>query len=307
MKNYNIYNILKVRMNVNFFPEFLEVDKIGSPDLEVIGGDFHFNKNGLKAYYRFPIKSYVSNKKVFVEYSPKKQLLKLLLEDLEDRTKFYFKESTIYKPFHNVIFPAWPSLRNLIRFLLQIKFLQKGFVAIHSATLSKDGTGIILPAWPNTGKSTACYNLMNDGFEILGDEISLFSNSGKAYKIFESGVFSPRSIRPPFGRKKPFHFDSQKMFEKLKKVILLKKGNPKIEKKKPEDIINMIMASTNFEFQNFFTRYVFLSYCFSSNFEPDFVDKNTRKILKKALKKTKCYVVYGDRTNFHKTIRRLVD
>lgn len=306
MKNYNIYGILKVRMNINFFPKFLETGKISSPDLEVIGGDFNFNKNGLRPYCRFPIKSYIGNKKVFVEYSPKKQLFKLLLEDLEGHTKFHFREAALFKPFHNVIFPAWPSLRNLIRFLLQIKFLQKGVATIHAATLSKNGTGILLPAWPSTGKSTACHNLINNGFEILGDEISFFSNSGKAYKIFESGVFSSRSIRPPFSRKKPFHFDSQKIFEKLNKVILLKKGSPKIQKKKPRDIINMVMASTNFEFQNFFTRYVFLSYCFSSNFEPDFVDRNTRNILKKALKKTKCYVVYGDRTNFHKTIRRLI-
>jgi len=306
MKNYNIHNILKVRMNIYFFPEFLESTKVGTPDLEVIEGGFQFDKNGLKPYYRFPIKFYEQDKKVFIEFTPKKQLLKILLEDLEGHTKFYFKESMIYKPFHNVIFPAWPSIRNLIRFLLQIKFLQKGFAAIHSATLSKDGIGVMLPAWPSTGKSTTCYNLANEGFEILSDEISIFSTSGTAYKIFESGAFTPKNLRPPFGRKKSFKFDTQKTSEKIKKLILLKKGSPKIQKKKPEDILNVIKASTDFEFQNFFTRYVFLSYCFSNNFESNFVDKNTDKILRLALKRMKCYVVYGDRSNFHKTIRELV-
>jgi len=227
-------------------------------------------------------------------------LLKLLLEDLEGKTKLHFKESIIYKPFHNVILPAWPSIRSLITFLLQIKLLQKGYVSIHSATLSKNGKGILLPSWPNTGKSTTCYNLIKNGFEILGDEISLLSDSGKAYKIFDIGSFSSK------GRKKPFSLNTKKTSEKIENIIFLKKGKPKIEKKDPEDMINMILASTNFEFQDFFTRNVFLSYCFSSNFEPDFVDKNTRKILKKALRNIKCFIVYGDRNNFHKTIRRLI-
>jgi len=48
MKNYKIHNILKIRTNVEFFPRSLEVDKIVSPELEIVSGDFNFNKNGLK-------------------------------------------------------------------------------------------------------------------------------------------------------------------------------------------------------------------------------------------------------------------
>lgn len=306
MKNYDIHNILKVRTNVEFLPKSLETSKISSPDLEIVEKDFDFKKEGLSSYYRFPIKFYDGKKKLFVEFTPKKLLLRIALENLEGKTKFYFKESAIYRPFHNVIFPAWPSIINLIRFLLQVKFLQKGVAAIHSATLSKDGVGIIMPAWPGTGKSTTCRNLMDIGFKVLGDEISLLSKSGKLYRIFESSSFSPRSIKPTFGRKKRFYFDGKEKVEKLKKIVFLKKGNRRIERKKPRDIINTMLASTVFEFQNSFTRQVFLSYCFSNNFDPDFVEKNTRKILDKSLKKADCYVVYGDRSNFHKTIERLL-
>lgn len=306
IKNYNMHDFLGIRTNLNFFPDIFEVKNIKSPDLEIIEGNFDFNKDRLKAYYRFPIKSYIKGNKIFLEYTPKKQLLRLSLEDLEGHTKFYFKESLIYKPFHNVIFPAWPSIKNLIRFLLQVKFLQKGVVAIHSATLSKDGKGIILPAWPSTGKSTVSYNLAMKGIEVLGDEISLLGKSGKAYRISESGTFSQKDGSPIFKSKKQFEFNTQKMHEKINMLIFLKKGKPKTEEKAPEDIINILLASTDFEFQNFFTRYTFLTYCFSNNFDPGFIDRESKTILSKFLRRVKCYVVYGDRSNFQKIIEDLI-
>ena len=300
MKNYNIYNILKIKTNIDFFSSFLEVNKLKSPDLEIIKEDFNFDKNKSKEYYRFPIKYYSGDKKLYIEFKPKKTLLKILIENLEGKTKIYIKESGMFKPFHNVIFPGWPSIANLIIFLLQIKFLQKKHVLIHSATLIKNGNGIILPSWPSTGKSTTCYNLMKNNFDILGDEICIFSEKGIVYKTSESGFYTPKQ------RKIHFKYKTKKNHEKLKKLIIIKKGSVKIEKRNPKDIINMIIASTNYEFQNYFTRSIFLHYCFINNFDTDFIDKNTKKILLKALKNVECFVVYGNKNNFYKTIRGLV-
>lgn len=306
MKHYSIHNILKISTNVDFFPQSLVVDKIRSPDLEIAEKNLEFEKRKPPTYQRFPIKSYGSGKKIVVEYAPKKLLLKLILENLEGKTKLNFEESGIYKPFHNVIFPGWPSMNNIITFLLQIKLLQKGYVAIHSATISKKDVGILLPAWPSTGKSTACRNLSEMGFEVLGDEIGMFSTDRRAYKIFESGAFGLGGGTPQFRKKTPFPFETEKESVKIDKVLFLKKGSPKVGKVELDNMINMILASTNIAFQNTFTRHIFLSYCLTSGFDPNFIEKDSRKILKKVLKKVSCYVVYGDRTNFHKTIDDLV-
>ena len=96
------------------------------------------------------------------------------------------------------------------------------------------------------------------------------------------------------------------MSEKLETIIILKKGRKQVKKVKPGDIVNTILSSTNFEFQNTFTRKVFLNYCFHTNFEPHFIERKTRNVLDKATKKVKCYIIYGNKNNFHKTIEGLI-
>lgn len=313
MKNYNLYNILKIRSNVDFLPDFFKTKKSISPDLIVREGDFKFNKKGLKHQaFRFSLKFFSKPGQVFVEQNPGTQFFKLLLKDLEKSTKFYFNKSGFYRNSKNITEKLDKKLRfkpfsipfriydpeKLIKHILHIKLLQKGYTFAHSTALMKDGKVVLLPAWQATGKSTTCYKLIKSGFEPLGDELNIVSKSGEVYQLFDTGAILEKNKR----YRVPFNITPSKRHGRLDKVFLLKRGPEKTKKAKPSEIINKMISATSYELEKDFPRNVFLSYCFSANFPPDFIENNSRKILSKALKGKRCYEVSGDRTNFYKTL-----
>lgn len=297
IKYYNIYDILKIKTNLDAFPEFFKRGKLKNPDIEIIKENINYNYKKERSFYRPFIKFSGKGKRLYLEF--KFNLLRFFLEDLDGSTKFHFDESPLYSPFRSLILPSWPNTNNLMAYLLQVKILQKKHAMIHAASFMKDGRGILLPTWPNTGKTTLCRELVNDGFNILGDEVSVLSEN----KIMYSMPYSVGAFGSEY--REPFKLDWENR-AKLDKVVFLRKGDPKIEHVEPNDIINSIIISTLYEFQNDFTRQTFLRYCFISNFDVGFVEKETRKILSKAFRGIECYNLYGDRNNYHKTIKKLI-
>lgn len=311
-KSYNLYNILKVRTNADFLPEFFQ-ENIDEPDLEILKKDFRFDKKGLKPqYFGFSLRFFSGNEKIFAELNPGKQLYKLLLSDLKDKTKFYYDTSGLYDSCKGIAeffeeklnFKSLNApfrlfdLKDIFKLLLQIKLLQKDYTLIHSAFLEKDGEGVLLPAWQATGKSTTSYHLRKHGFKVLDDEVSIVSPDSKIYKVFKIG-----SRTDSKGNRTPFELSKSPKTMNLNKIFFLSRGQRKIEEIDSKRTINMIISSTNYEFQGFLPRSIFLSYCFSSLFPPDLIESRTREILKEAFKNKKCFLVYGDRNNFHKTIK----
>ena len=49
---------------------------------------------------------------------------------------------------------------------------------IHAAVVEKDGCAVIMPAPPGSGKSTLCAGLVNRGWRLLSDELTLVSRAG---------------------------------------------------------------------------------------------------------------------------------
>ena len=109
---------------------------------------------------------------------------------------------------------------------------------------------------------------------------------------------------PTFNGKVKLDFNVGRPVPKLEKIIILKKG--RIETLNKSDMIDSIIASTQYEFQNSVTRDFFLFYCFSCHFKPDFIETTTRKILSKTLKKVDCYVAHGNRSTFPAGVRKIM-
>lgn len=57
------------------------------------------------------------------------------------------------------------------------------FLIVHAAVVARDGFAAILPAQSGSGKSTLCAALVNRGWRLLSDELTLFS--------IESGLIHP--------------------------------------------------------------------------------------------------------------------
>lgn len=58
------------------------------------------------------------------------------------------------------------------------------FLVLHAAVVEKKGKALILPGFPGSGKSTLCAALVNSGWRLLSDELTLFDRStGKVVPI----------------------------------------------------------------------------------------------------------------------------
>lgn len=53
------------------------------------------------------------------------------------------------------------------------------YLIIHAAVVERNGLAAILPAPPGSGKSTLCAALVNRGWRLLSDELTLIRNDGK--------------------------------------------------------------------------------------------------------------------------------
>jgi len=70
---------------------------------------------------------------------------------------------------------------NLVEPILRFIFLSKGYLLLHSAcVVDKNGTGILLSAPPDTGKTTTVLKCLKAGFSFLSDDMTILRPPDKA-------------------------------------------------------------------------------------------------------------------------------
>ncbi len=87
------------------------------------------------------------------------------------RINFYFDGSVPFNPF-----PVGQALP-LFEWGLNWSISQNAhqYLIVHAAVIEKGGKAVIMPAPPGSGKSTLCAGLVNSGWRLLSDELTLFS------------------------------------------------------------------------------------------------------------------------------------
>ena len=69
----------------------------------------------------------------------------------------------------------------------------KHFLLFHAACLEKNGRAVIMPAPPESGKSTLCAALAFSGWRLLSDEATLVDLAGNEVRVF--GLSRPVSLK----------------------------------------------------------------------------------------------------------------
>lgn len=69
-----------------------------------------------------------------------------------------------------------------------------GFLALHSGAVAWDGRGVVLPAPPNSGKTTLTAGLTAAGFDYLTDEAALLDAEGQLHPFPRPFTMSPESV-----------------------------------------------------------------------------------------------------------------
>ncbi|HTJ96371.1 MAG TPA: HprK-related kinase A, partial [Rhodocyclaceae bacterium] len=84
---------------------------------------------------------------------------------------FYFDNDP---PFHPLPAPqAFPMLEWGLNWCISNHCHQ--YVMLHAAVVERNGKALVLPAPPGSGKSTLCAGLVNRGWRLLSDELTLIS------------------------------------------------------------------------------------------------------------------------------------
>ena len=178
---YDMHGIVKIESNVDFgFPSFFKKMK-GNPTLLVkVVRDINPDLRGIrKIGLRF---HYIPNTDCIYFSSSRLGLkFKLLLTDLqgkEEKTKVY-----VNLPYYKLMkfAHARQQLSELIEAIVSIRLLQKGLTFLHSACLSYNQQGILLPAFGDTGKTTTALSLLGySGFHYLSDDLTIVNGDAEA-------------------------------------------------------------------------------------------------------------------------------
>ena len=72
------------------------------------------------------------------------------------------------------------SVQNLIDSVARIKNIQNGYLPIHAACVSNDEHTILIPAYPNVGKTLSCLQLLKEGYKYISDDTVLVDKNGYA-------------------------------------------------------------------------------------------------------------------------------
>jgi len=318
MYYYDVHKAVKIATNVEgFFPKYFETHTLNDVDLEIIQGNFEFDKGAHKKIGLF----YGDDKTLYFESTfYGKTVYKVMIKDLNGKTKLYFTKTT------NRIF----NMQKLAFTIFQIKLLQRGYTLLHAGAMSKNKKGSILVGWPGVGKSSTIFGLVeNESFKLLGDDSVILSKEGEVYsypqrvgiylksKHFKNLNLSPKeagellfryytSKLPPFNRyigakilvdiSDIAEFDTK---VKIDEFYFLEIGSGKSSIKKSDAINKMIASTLQSLFDHYLSNKMFYSYCYITGFDSGYIEKNMRKILSNAVKRNPV-VLKSDKKDFHK-------
>jgi len=157
LKYYNIHDLVKVETNLlNIIPNDFLVDNIDEPDIRI-----YVNYRPQEGFQRIPLRGTLK----FQGVSP---------------ITLYIKS-----PRYAFIKSLRPELTKIILTLLEVILLRKGYSFLHAAAISYKGSGVMLVAAPNTGKTfTTLYlaSTLNDKeYAVLADDMIIINEKAKAY------------------------------------------------------------------------------------------------------------------------------
>lgn len=318
-KYYDIHGVVRIACNINRFPKHFEVGRIDEKDLDIIieMGDFDFDKTGSERVEG----CWVKNKNLYIEYEARgtgKQ--KILISDLFGRPVLRFTKLT-----HKNV-----DVGQFSHLMASIKLLQKGCMFVHSAGVAKDDKGYLITGWSEMGKSSTVFGLSkNREFGLMGDDTVILSKNGFIYSYpMVAGVFfhskNVKNLKLSYSQKiklmikylvaklPPLYLyinpnllvelsDIGRVVDKvrLEKTYFLSRGSGN-EKLDRGVAIKKIISSTMHGHNRYFARDAFLLYCYLNNCDPNFIEKNVKKVLETAI--GECILLRSDKKDFHKLI-----
>lgn len=301
---YNIHKLVNIRSNVHlpFISYFKTYEKTSHVDVSYLrSNSFSFPKP----------KYWLGNSSFGGDNFVAKDLkfgVRVLMKNVEKDTEVYFSKNAqrIFKYRH-------VPLNMLIRGLILIKLLQKGWTFLHASSIcNKKGEVFAFSGWMETGKTSAINKLLKEGYDFISDDRTLINKKGEVL-IFPTPLKVHRTYVPAFMHSvmdtaKEVFLDPTKIKKlKLKKFILLQRASfDDVKKIKLADALRK--STLNYDYEetvanhNLLCQYAYLNP--SLNFEK--LKKMQQEITNSALNTCEVYEIYAKNRSFLDKIRGLL-
>jgi len=187
-KYYSIHDIIKVKTNVSLpIPDYFLVseEEDFEPDIEVIQGNIEVDKQreektrcGIFFFWR-------EGSSLFIDYEIPFSDAKLVIDNLEGKTKIKFTKA----------FKKFGKIDVLFSTILLLKFIQKGYALIHSGCINSFGKCYLISAMRDTGKTSTVLSLFDGNkFKFMSDDLTILREDGKAFSYPRKVGISPFTL-----------------------------------------------------------------------------------------------------------------
>jgi len=238
--------------------------------------------------------------------------VKMLFEDSKESSNII-----VNKPYlkwirvrTNNIFPPGTHLTDIAT----VKLLEKGFVPLHCAGVSRNNKGILIFAPPDTGKTLTSMLLVQEGFKFISEDISV-SDGNEIYGCPFTSTFryydklSSKSTRylnlvaakipflAPFIEPKAKviqdYVERSKIREKasISSIVVLERGDSKSERLNEEEAFRRILNINRYEF-NYYRNPILRAYSyFNKEFDLNSFMLREEKIMRKIITDKNIYSI----------------
>lgn len=186
-KNYNIHNLVRVKTDVNtHLPDQFEVKNLTSdPDIEIKQKELDFKKAEDNEILRRNYHYWRESNKLLIDYGFG---AKLVMTKPVGKTKIKYTKAL----------KRWATKERwetLLKAVLSIKLLEKGYTLVHSGGLSVEEKGLLITGMQNSGKTSTVLSLLDgDNFKFMGDDMIILSSKGKVYSYPMKVRISPKTL-----------------------------------------------------------------------------------------------------------------
>nr|WP_305888565.1 HprK-related kinase A [Methylomonas sp. SURF-2] len=122
-----------------------------------------------RLYQDFPVDLYGENS--FCDFHVNLRAPRLIRSLIHPQAQFYVDDRVVFNPFPMI--HATAMLEWGMNWCISTQI--HTYLIIHAAVMEKNGFAAVLPAPPGSGKSTLCASLVQEGWRLLSDELTLIN------------------------------------------------------------------------------------------------------------------------------------
>jgi len=185
--NYDIHNLISIEIltrskldllkDLNFFLSYFETEDIGNPDIELNIGEFSPSNTDC---YIVDHKYYIKENYFYCSDQIGNVKFNVEIFGFEKGKSVVNFDGNVHG-LEQLLIPDYLAQNMILRPLIELKLLQRGYAVIHGLGLEKNGKSVILAGRGGSHKTSIAMTALRNNYRLIGDDRVILSSDGKVY------------------------------------------------------------------------------------------------------------------------------